>query len=64
VVQEELREYIRAKKSGEAPPATVFGTPQEAQALAPVVNDRRRGRIFAACRRCKNFEPFTMNPKP
>mmetsp|Transcript_22340 Transcript_22340/g.55161 ORF Transcript_22340/g.55161 Transcript_22340/m.55161 type:complete len:357 (-) Transcript_22340:261-1331(-) len=41
VVQRELRECIRAKKSGEAPPATVFGTPQEAQALAPVVNDRR-----------------------
>ena len=34
-------ESVAAKKSGEPPPPTVFGTEEEAEALAPVVNDKR-----------------------
>lgn len=36
VIRRELRESIAAKKTGEPPPPTVFGTEDEAEALSPV----------------------------
>ena len=41
LIHKEVRESIAAKKNGDPPPPTVFGTEREAEALSPVINDKR-----------------------
>ena len=61
-VGRETRESIEAKKNGEAPPRSVFGTALEAAALAPVVNDKRES-LVVELREHLSGEVILMHPE-